>query len=130
MKVRSLLFVTSLMVIISSCEKFSEESLNLKKDVMQIIFFSNEADYTQEASYYDALIELKQDFPTEIKNMLVLSPTQGKQYYNTFNVKSCPALLVIYNNEVMVRINGDTSTEKIIRPVSEVLGGNLNAVNE
>lgn len=127
MKGLSLLLITSLMVITGSCNMFSEEQLDLEQDVMQIIFFSNESDYAGEASYYDALIELKKDYPAEIKNMLVFTPSEGKQYYNAFDIKSCPALLVIFNNEVMVRINGQKTKENIIQPITKALVKDLNA---
>lgn len=120
MKGMQLLLLASVLMITNSCSN-GENELKLKNNVKQIIFFSNEADYTGEAPYYDALIELKKSFPAEIKNMMVFSPSKAKKYYKTYNIKSCPALLVIYNSEVLVKINGSTTKDEIINPISEVL---------
>jgi hypothetical protein len=116
-----LLLFSSFILITSSCNQFKQDDLPLKNDVKQIIFFSNESDYTGEASYYDALIELKNRFPNEFKNMLVLSSTEAKPYYKAYHVEACPALLVINNNEVAVKIFGNVSKEEIIQPVTDVL---------
>jgi hypothetical protein len=117
MKGLHLLLLASMLVVTGSCSMSGENELNLKRNVKQILFFSNETDYTKEATYYDALIDLKKSFPAEIKNMMVLSPSQAKDY----NIKSCPALLVIYNSEVLVKISGNADKEDIIHPISEVL---------
>lgn len=116
-----LLLFSSLILITSSCNQFNREELTLTNGVKQIIFFSNESDYTGEASYYDALIELKLKFPDDFKNMLVLSSTEAKPYYKAYHVESCPALLVINNNEVAVKIFGNVTKEEIIKPITEVL---------
>jgi hypothetical protein len=124
MKGLPILLLASLLVITSSCNNTNEDDLGLEQDVNHVLFFSNDTDYSKEAPYYDALIELKKNYPTEIKNMLVLSPTNAKQYLNTFHIEGSPALLVIYNNDVMVKISGQVSKEEIIQPISEVLSKN------
>jgi hypothetical protein len=118
MRALSLLLFTSMMMITGSCNKFAVEPLKINRDVLQIVFFSNESDYSKEATYYDALIELKKNYPHEIKNMLVLSPTKGKNIYQAYDIRACPALIVIYNDEIIVRIVGQTSKEEIITPIT------------
>ncbi|MDF2902995.1 MAG: Pal-related lipoprotein [Bacillus sp. (in: firmicutes)] len=125
MKGLPLLLLASLLVMTGSCSNSNEKELKIKHDVKQIVFFSNEADYTGEAPYYDALIELKKSFPTEVKKMLVFSPTKAKQYFKTYHIDSCPALLVIYNRKVIVKINGDATKEDIIDPIAEVLSNDI-----
>ncbi|KAB2337350.1 small peptidoglycan-associated lipoprotein [Cytobacillus depressus] len=115
------LFIASLLFI-TSCQKIKHnEELIFDKNSKQIVFFSNEKDYKQEASYYDAIIELKRDFPAEIKNMKIITAENAKKYYDVFDVQSCPAILLIYKDKVLVNINGNTSTEKIIKPLAEAL---------
>lgn len=114
-------FIASLLFITSCCNIKTNNELILDKNSKQIIFFSNEKDYKEEASYYDAIIELKKDFPDEIKNMKIISSENAKKYYEVFNVESSPALLLIYNDKVLVNIMGDTTTDQIIKPLEEAL---------
>ncbi|WP_053366047.1 hypothetical protein [Bacillus sp. FJAT-27245] len=112
-----------LLLLTASCSQAEQATLSVDKNTKQIIFFSNEKEYNREAAYYDALIELKKDFPNEMENLMVLSSKEKKKYYDEFNIKSGPALIVLYKEKVMVRIDGLTTKEKIIRPVSKVLDG-------
>lgn len=126
MKGLPLLFITSLLFVTASCKSNdANKDLNIDNSIKQVIFFSDETEYQYEASYYDAIIDLKKEFPEEIKNMMILSPTKAKQYYDTFQVKECPAIIVIYNNQVVVKVDGDTSKEKIIKPIAKVLSNGL-----
>lgn len=107
-------------IITASCSK-QEATLALDKDAKQVIFFSEEKEYYQEVAYYDALIELKKNFPAEMENLMVLTSSAEKEYYDKFDIKSGPALIVIYNDKIMVRIYGDATKEQIIKPVSNAL---------
>lgn len=121
MKVYPLLFIASLLFI-SSCSNFKpKDELNLDRNSKQIIFFSNEKDYEQEAPYYDAIIELKKDFPNEIKNMKIITSNSAKKYYDTFDIQSSPAILLLYQDKVVVKIKGDTPAEQIIKPLADAL---------
>ncbi|WP_316568371.1 small peptidoglycan-associated lipoprotein [Neobacillus sp. YIM B06451] len=111
------------LIITASCSKAEQVALSVDRNTKQIIFFSDEKEYSREAAYYDALIELKKDFPEEMENLLVLSSKEEKKYYDEFDVKSGPALIVLYKEKVMVRIDGLTTKEKIILPVSKALDG-------
>ena len=70
---------------------------------------------------YDAIIELKRDYPEEIKNMKILTSSDSKKYFKTFQIDRCPALIVYYNNEVIVKIEGKATKEEIVTPVSNAL---------
>lgn len=118
---KGLPFLLASLLVITSCGKTSEEEIKLPEDGKQIIFFSNDQDYSEETAYYDALIELKQHYPKEIQNMLVLSPTDAKPYYQFFQIEACPALLIIYNEKVMFKISGAVSKDEIIQPISDIL---------
>ncbi|MEH7125514.1 small peptidoglycan-associated lipoprotein [Bacillus sp. JJ1773] len=109
-------------MFITSCNHFKpQDELIFDNNRKQIIFFSNEKDYEEEASYYDAIIELKKEFPDEIKNMKIISSDKAKRYYEAFDVQSSPTILIIHQEKVIVKIKGDTSTEQIIKPLSDAL---------
>lgn len=109
--------------ITASCSKDEQARLSVDKNTKQVIFFSDEKQYNREAAYYDALIELKKDFPDEMENLMVLSGKDKKKYYDEFDIKSGPALIVLYKEKVMIRIHGMTTKEQIIQPVSQALDG-------
>lgn len=117
---RQLLLASSILIL-GSCSILEKKELQFKNNVKQIIFFSDEENYEAENSYYDALIELRNRFPNEIKNMLILSSNNAKPYYQAYQIDSCPALLVIYNNEVVVKIIGAATKDEIIKPITDVL---------
>jgi hypothetical protein len=97
------------------------EELGLEYDVKQIIFFSDEANYNYEAPYYDAIIELKREYPEEFKNMMVLSGNKANKYNKILEVEKQPALVVIYQDKVVVNIHGEVSKDEIIKPVTNFL---------
>ncbi|MDZ5470627.1 small peptidoglycan-associated lipoprotein [Bacillus sp. 31A1R] len=122
MKGLPIILLFSLLTITTSCSRTEEdEGLKIDNSIKQVIFFSNESEYEFEASYYDAIIELKKEFPEEIKNMIVLTPSKGKEHFDTFKVKDCPAIIVIYNEKIVVKVDGATSSDKIIKPIAKVL---------
>lgn len=124
-KMKGLPLLLASLLVITSCSNSNDDKIQLPHNVKQIIFFSNDQDYSEEAAYYDALIELKKEFPAEIRNMLVISPTNAKPYFQSFHINACPALLVIYNDKVMIRISGKVSKEQIIQPISEILSSEV-----
>jgi hypothetical protein len=115
-------YIISLFVFTASCSKNdSIDSLSIKKNVNQMIFFSDETNLNKEVPYYDAIIELRRDFPTEVENMMVFTREEGKKYYESLQIENSPALIVIYNNEVVANIHGTASKEQIIQPILNVL---------
>jgi hypothetical protein len=123
MKGKPFLIMASILLFMVSCDKKEQINLNLTFDQnkKQLVFFSDEDEYEQEVSYYDAIIELKRDFPEEVKNMKILTATDSEEYFNTFQVDHCPTLLVYYKNEVIIEIEGQATIEEIIAPVASVL---------
>lgn len=120
---KGLLFftLTALLLVITSCSNEKDATLFIDKHVKQIVFFSDSSNYTNEASYYDAIIELKQNFPNEIKNMKIVNPADTKKYFKAFDIDDCPAILVVYEDETLVKVVGDVSKERIIEPMAEAL---------
>ncbi|MFE8703707.1 small peptidoglycan-associated lipoprotein [Cytobacillus sp. FJAT-54145] len=123
-----LILIVSLLVITTSCKSKGSElggELNIDDSIKQVIFFSDETEYQYEASYYDAIIELKKEFPEEMKNMKILPPTEAKRYYSTFKVKECPAIFVLYNEQIVAQVHGESSKEQIIQPIAKALSTGL-----
>jgi len=126
MKGLSIILTATFLLLASSCSNITNyEDLGLEYDVKQIIFFSDEANYNNEAPYYDAIIELKRDFPEDFENMMVLTGDKADKYNKLFDVENHPALIVYYKDEVVVNINGTVSKDEIIKPLANVLSNDL-----
>lgn len=122
MKGKPFLIVASTLLLIMSCDKKETfNSWSSDENTKQIVFFSDKEDYEQEVSYYDAIIQLKRDYPEEIKNMKILSASEIKDYTHIFQISHCPALLVYYKNQVIVEIEGKATTDDIVIPIANVL---------
>ncbi|MBO8176357.1 small peptidoglycan-associated lipoprotein [Aeribacillus pallidus] len=119
MRGRSFFLLISLLLL-NGCvhETPSEKEL---MDENQVFFFSNESDYKNEVSYYDALIELKKEYPEVFKNMVVISPGKEHEVKERFDIDEYPALIIVHGNEIIVEVIGNVSKEDIIKPVSTAL---------
>ncbi|MEQ2526032.1 small peptidoglycan-associated lipoprotein [Robertmurraya yapensis] len=112
------------LLISTSCANNEDVPLELDSSAKQVIFLSDEtesANLQTEAPYYDAIIELRQQFPNEFKNMKTISPHKAEDYFDSIEKKECPALLVIQNDKILVKIVGKSSKEEIIQPIEAAL---------
>lgn len=120
---RSILIIFIIpVVVLSSCNNilFSEgpSDFTINRD-KQIVFFSDDKNIDREAIYYDALLDIKEEFPEEFKNMRVISENKDNHRYE---VDTYPTLLVVSKEEILVQIEGRVlSKEEILEPVSNAL---------
>jgi hypothetical protein len=122
MKGLPLLLLASLLFITSSCKHVeTKEDLDIDQNIKQLIFFTDDQAYEQEVTYYDAIIELKKEFPSDIKNMKVISAAHVKKYYDSFQIDSCPAILLVYKDKVLVRVKGAVPKDQIVNPLTDAL---------
>ncbi|MGN7174751.1 small peptidoglycan-associated lipoprotein [Paenibacillus sp. FSL R5-0490] len=121
MKGLPLLFITALLFVTSSCNhKEVKEELKIDDNVKQLIFFTDKKQYEQEISYYDAIIELKRSYPELIKDMKVITAAEASHLSN-YEVENCPAMLLVYQDKVLVEIKGTVSKDKIIYPLAKAM---------
>lgn len=121
MKGLPLILVTALLFVTSSCNhKEVKEELRIDDSVKQLIFFTDKKQYEQEISYYDAIIELKRSYPELIKDMKVITAAEAGNLSN-YTVENCPAMLLVYQDEVLVEIEGTVSKDMIIYPLTKAL---------
>ncbi|MBY6050526.1 small peptidoglycan-associated lipoprotein [Cytobacillus firmus] len=121
MKGLPLLLITALLFLTSSCNhKEVKEELKIDDNVKQLIFFTDNKQYEQEISYYDAIIELKRSYPELIKDMKVITAAEASHLSN-YKVENCPAILLVYQDKVLVEIKGTVSKDKIIYPLAKAM---------
>jgi hypothetical protein len=122
MKGLPIIIITSILFFTASCNtNKSGDGLEIDDSVKQIIFFSDRSNYQLEAPYYNAIIELKKQYPDAVKKMMILSPSEANVYYDLFKVKKCPAILVIYHKEIIVKVDDANSEQQITKPLSIAL---------
>jgi len=86
----------------------------------QILFFTDERYINDEAVYYDALLDLKHEYPDEIENMMVFHAKQTDN--EPFNINTYPSLVVVENNEIIMHIKGHVEQkEEIVNSIAKVL---------
>nr|WP_309099227.1 hypothetical protein [Fredinandcohnia onubensis] len=107
-------------IFLSSCSSYQTQPTLPEIDEKQIIFFSDEDNLHNESNYYDALLELRNKFPTEIANMKVVS-SEDNRLYTKYKIEEYPSLLIIEQNKVLEKIEGNVDKEEIIIPLENVL---------
>lgn len=117
----SILFLITIIFNVSCSNIQKNEKNILITDKKQVIFFTAETNLKEDAAYYDAVLELKNKFPDTMKEMEVLNRNEDKIYYDRFQIEICPAIIVIYNNKILIKMNGSESTYKIVQSISDVL---------
>ncbi|MGD6818387.1 hypothetical protein ACQCVE_15105 [Metabacillus sp. 113a] len=83
-----------------------------------ILFFSDEKKIEEEEQYYDALLAIKDKYPAEYKKMRIYQEEQK----NPYGVSTYPALMIMENHEIVVRIEGIVnSKDEILAPIKKAL---------
>ncbi|MDX8364899.1 hypothetical protein [Cytobacillus sp. IB215665] len=108
-------------IFIASCQQNDTSSIQINKDDLQLMFFSDENNVQNEINYYDALLELKKEFPHEISNMVIIS-SQAEEV--NISINQYPALVMMYDNEIIAQVEGHISKDEIMNPIKEALEGN------
>jgi hypothetical protein len=122
MKSLSFVFVATFLFLTASCNPVNDsDQLELNTDIKQVVFFSDDENYKQEASYYDAIIELKKEYPAEFDKIVVISAANANKYYDLFKVEKFPAILIVHQEQVLANVNGNVTKDQIIEPLSAVL---------
>lgn len=104
-----------------SCQRHERTSnLQLNQHQKQLLFFSDEHNIQNEDAYYDALLEIKKDYPSIVSNMMVISSNDNRDL-GKYEVNTYPTLMVVYQNQIITKINGNMKTQDIIDPIVKVL---------
>lgn len=113
MKNAAAVFMTTL--LLTACQINNPgDNKKITHEEIQILFFSNEDQIYQEESYYDALLDIKKKFPKIMEQIEVIDAKNKTEEYKHYNVKTYPALLVIKNQQVIIRLEGQVSRTAIL----------------
>lgn len=118
-----LLLITFIPVIVlSSCDNIFFSKSSPTEDITQdkqLLFFSDDNNIDREAVYYEALLDIKKEYPKKIEEMQIYSE---KKDHKLYNVDTYPSLLVVDKEEILVHIEGAVlSKEEILESISNAL---------
>ncbi|WP_175988714.1 hypothetical protein [Bacillus sp. Marseille-Q1617] len=119
----TLIMLASTALLLTSCNDIAADKVVLAEDRFierQVIFFTDERNMSKEVAYYDAIIELKNKYPEDLKHLEVVNYSSDK---SNPKVQSpvYPAIVVVDNNQVVTKITGKTHKNKIVKSVSNAI---------
>ncbi|MET3698150.1 hypothetical protein SAMN05877753_1086 [Bacillus oleivorans] len=116
------LILVLVLFLLSSCS--SEEKPMIQTDGVNLIFFTDDAHFEKEISYYDAILELRKTYPTLVNKMKVITPNDLDRLEEQLHVDEFPALLITNGNTIIFSVEGAAPKEEIINPVVQLLSSN------
>ncbi|MDG5789483.1 hypothetical protein QA612_18655 [Evansella sp. AB-P1] len=119
MKKKIVIFLFSSFFLLISCQitdtnSSYDPSLYTNENEPTTFLFSDENHIQEESSYYDALLEFNRIHP-EYNHSINIIPAYEQQLTNYYNINVFPTLIVIYDLDVMVRIEGLKETKEILK---------------
>mgnify|MGYP001768629656 CR=1 FL=1 len=114
-------YTVAVLLLLSSCIADPKDDHSISSsDKKQILFFTDQKMMEKESIYYDALLDLKKQFPEEMDNMMIYQADHPES--KRFNIKTYPSIIVMDHDGIILHIKGSVSTkDEIVEPVSEVL---------
>ncbi|PYZ97830.1 hypothetical protein CR205_04345 [Alteribacter lacisalsi] len=105
----------------------ADHSLLGEEDETVTVLFSDETQAVEEAEYYEAVVDLHRNYSDQVLPVKVVHADEDN-LVSSYEVNSFPTLLIIEDNRVIKRIEGELSTEQILNELKT--GLQLNRVNE
>lgn len=102
--------------ILTSCQAadgYTIAHYKFKGDKYKLLFFSNNEDMKQEENYYDVLIDLKRQYPKEVSNLDLTRAENTDELIQKYNIKTFPSLILMKENKVVLRMEGEKSEKEI-----------------
>ncbi|MGE6631239.1 hypothetical protein [Bacillus sp. NPDC077027] len=119
---RALLATFPLLLILSSCSlayiipNKTDQVANIQKP--RVLFFTDAENLDKESPYYDAVLELKNQYPNEMAKMIVKEDRKGWKN----EVDEVPAILLVNEEKVIVKVEGNVrNKEDILSPFCHAL---------
>ncbi|WP_243385230.1 hypothetical protein [Bacillus kexueae] len=120
MRLRIVTVSLLMLLFVSGCQANTQTGNEQQFNGRHILFFTDVKTMSEEAVYYDALLQLKADYPDEIDNMVVIQASHNTE--EPFNINTYPSLVIVEDNAIVVHIKGEIdSKETIITEVHNAL---------
>ncbi len=126
MNVRSVGFLSIPLILIlaflSSCQfepDYGYLPVDLESDELNTIIFSSKSNQEEERSYYDALLQLKKEYPQKLNSIQIIK-RKDEQAVNYYNVSTFPTIIVLDGKNEIVRLEGKKEVDDITNHLDEV----------
>ncbi|MCL7746304.1 hypothetical protein [Halalkalibacter alkaliphilus] len=96
-----------------------ENPLEQHTDETITVLFSDSSTMQDEKTYYDAFLELKQNYPSEIPSFLIIDANE-REVIRYFNIEQFPTMLVITGDQEDLRMEGIFTKDEILTHLMEV----------
>jgi hypothetical protein len=121
----TIIFVLSFCFVLSGCSFFALSNNNKpiisnEEDQLETLLFSNDTYLETEKNYYNALLDIQKDYPSEVHSFDIIFLRDNKEIVDHYEIKSYPTLLIINEDKVLVRIEGEQSEENIYKEIENV----------
>lgn len=117
-------FIPIFLFILTSCTSNEEVITNYpflqKKDENITLLFSDDQFITEEGNYYDALLDLKRQYPHKIRYFNIIHSKQ-QDLVQHYEINEYPTLLVIHNEKIAIRVQGPLQKAEILKILEEIL---------
>ncbi|WP_051314744.1 hypothetical protein [Alteribacter aurantiacus] len=119
MRLSTLFFFLSVIFLCIGCQNEqtrADYSLLGNDNEIVTVLFSDENQINQEIHYYDAVLRLQNDHSEKIDKVKVIDAKE-EDYTSTYEISTFPTLIIIDNNEVTLRIEGNLDNEQILNEI-------------
>ncbi|CAG9619878.1 thioredoxin family protein [Sutcliffiella rhizosphaerae] len=113
-------------LFLSSCQQnLAINHVQFPEESHTLVFFTDDSDTKAEGTYYDAIIDIKSAFPTDVTNINVVHSEGDKKLFRQFNVTSTPTIVVVHQNEILTQIEGPQPKEQIVVSIEEAIKADI-----
>ena len=103
-------------LMLTSCSSLYLDEASIRdKYKNKLIFFSNESNYMNEIEYYDALLELDDEYPADIPDLKTLTASDNTHDFESFHIKKTPAIYITSEKGVIGKISGSSVSKQDIK---------------
>ncbi|MFC0470585.1 hypothetical protein ACFFHM_08765 [Halalkalibacter kiskunsagensis] len=115
------LMILSSILLLNSC--FSQAS-SIENPIQQTeetitVLFSDSSTIQDEKTYYDALLELKQNYPSEMPSFFIIDANE-RDAIRYFNIDQFPTMLVLTGDKENLRMEGTFPKDEILANLIEI----------
>lgn len=105
-------------------KQVSNNPLAKENTEQMTVLFSDENSIYEEASFYDALLEMQRLYP-EYQFPFQIVYASDRDVIRYFNITTYPTMIVFNGDEIELRIEGVHAKDDIIKKLTEVLNPQL-----
>ncbi|HWO96053.1 MAG TPA: hypothetical protein VNM45_06920 [Bacillus sp. (in: firmicutes)] len=108
-------------ILLADCGSIEQERVTIRSIEKEVLLFSNDSNLKAEELYYDALLDLRTEFPDDLKNIKIIRQSPVWINNNPVKLRSYPALLMIENNKIVTKIEGTVPKQQIMKQLKHTL---------